>query len=297
MLINKKIPIKYIFDKIKLDILYVIIIGSLVKYLTITFIDYIPPMNISIPAFIGTAISVLLSFNLNQSYDRWWEARKVWGGIVNDSRSVVVQLQSFVSPENKSVIEQIALRHVAWCYSLGQNLRGQDPTKNIENLISAEDMSKLKGHTNVPLALLQQSARQVADLRKTGALTEFSHVQINTSFVKFSDEMGMAERINSTVFPVTYRLFLHFMIYVFVVTLSISLGEIASAFELPLLVVISSCFFLLESTATHMQDPFRNREHDTAMTTIARNIHINTIDLLGRTDKPEPIQPESFYAL
>lgn len=297
MLISRKIPMRYIFNKIRLELLYVIIIGSVVKYLTITFIDYIPPMHISIPAFIGTAISVLLSFNLNQSYDRWWEARKIWGAVVNDSRSIVLQLQSFVSPEKKDVIEQIALRHVAWCYSLGQNLRGQDPKKNIDQLITAKDMDALQGHTNVPLALLQQGALQVAELRKSGDLNEFSHIQINTSFVKFSDQMGMAERIKNTVFPVTYRLFLHFMIYVFVVTLSISLGEIASLFELPLLVVSSSCFFLLERTATHMQDPFSNRAHDTAMTTIARNIHINTLDLLGKEDKPEPIQPESFYAL
>ncbi|MCL7986928.1 hypothetical protein M8998_03125 [Sphingobacterium sp. lm-10] len=297
MLISRKIPIRYIFNKIRLELMYVIIIGSVVKFLTLTFIDYIPPMHISIPAFIGTAISVLLSFNLNQSYDRWWEARKIWGAIVNDSRSVVLQLQSFVSSDQKAVIEQIALRHVAWCYSLGQNLRGQDPTQNIEDLISPEDLKALDGHTNVPLALLQQGAVQVASLRKTGDLTEFSHVQINTSFVKFSDEMGMAERIKGTVFPVTYRLFLHFMIYVFVVTLSISLGETPSLFELPLLVVSSSCFFLLERTATHMQDPFSNRAHDTPMTTIARNIHINTCDLLGKSDKPDPIKPESFYSL
>ncbi len=288
---------RYIFNKIRLELLYVIIIGSVVKYLTITFIDYIPPMHISIPAFIGTAISVLLSFNLNQSYDRWWEARKIWGGIVNDSRSMVLQLQSFISPDQKEVIEQIAMRHVAWCYSLGQNLRGQNPKKHIEDLISEQDMQGLEDQSNVPLTLMQQGALQVAELRKTGDLTEFSHVQINTSFVRFSDHMGMAERIKNTVFPVTYRLFLHFMIYVFVVTLSISLGEIASLFELPLLVVSSSCFFLLERTATHMQDPFSNRAHDTPMTTIARNIHINTLEMLGKTHKPDPIKPESFYAL
>lgn len=288
---------RYIFNKIRLELLYVIIIGSVVKYLTITFIDYIPPMHISIPAFIGTAISVLLSFNLNQSYDRWWEARKIWGGIVNDSRSMVLQLQSFISPDQKEVIEQIAMRHVAWCYSLGQNLRGQNPKKHIEDLISEQDMQGLEDQSNVPLTLMQQGALQVAELRKTGDLTEFSHVQINTSFVRFSDHMGMAERIKNTVFPVTYRLFLHFMIYVFVVTLSISLGEIASLFELPLLVVSSSCFFLLERTATHMQDPFSNRAHDTPMTTIARNIHINTLEMLGKTEKPDPIKPESFYAL
>lgn len=297
MLTNKRIPIGYIFRKIRLEMLYVIIIGLTVKSITIYFIDFIPQMPIAIPAFIGTAISVLLSFNLNQSYDRWWEARKIWGAIVNDSRSLVLQLQSFVSKEKRDSIRQIALRHVAWCYSLGQNLRGLDPKENLEGLIHVEDLLELDSHQNKPLALLQMNALQIADLKKDGYLTEFYHVQLNTTLVKFSDAMGMAERIKNTVFPVTYRLFLHFMIYVFVVTLSISLGEIDSMYEIPLLIVISGCFLLLERTATHMQDPFDNRPTDTPVTSIARTIHINTCNLLQERKVPAPLVPESFYML
>jgi len=297
MLINTKIPIAYIFDKVKYELLYVMAFGLSVKFFTLKYRDYLPDMPIAIPAFIGTAISVLLSFKLNQSYDRWWEARKVWGAIVNDSRSLVLQLQSFLPEAQRVQVKKLALRHVAWCYSLGQNLRGLDPKANIEGLISKEDMAALDAHSNKPLALLQQSALQVAALKDAGNLSEYYHVQINNTMVKFSDAMGMAERIKSTVFPVTYRVFLHFMIYVFVITLSISLGEIDSFFELPLLMVISVSFFLLERTATHMQDPFSNRPSDTAMTTIARNIHINTAQMIGETAVPEPIQPQSFYAL
>jgi putative membrane protein len=109
--------------------------------------------------------------------------------------------------------------------------------------------------------------------------------------------MGMAERIKTTVFPVTYRLFLHFLIYIFVVVLSISLRDIDSIFEMPLLITISSAFFLLEKSATHLQDPFMNRPTDTAMTTISRTIEINIKQLLGEKEIPEPIKPEKFYAL
>ena len=109
--------------------------------------------------------------------------------------------------------------------------------------------------------------------------------------------MGMAERIKSTVFPHTYRLFLHFFIYIFVVTLAIALTDIDSFFEIPLLLVISSAFFLLEKSATHLQDPFSNRPTDTEMTTIATNIEINIKQLLGETEVPEPLQPQGFYSL
>jgi len=297
MLTNKKIPLSYIFTKIKWEVLHIVIIGLLVKYFTASFRDFIPPMPIAIPAFIGTAISVLLSFNLNQSYDRWWEARKIWGAIVNDSRSLVLQLQSFVKQERAESIRQIAFRHVAWCYSLGQSLRGLNPKVNLEKLISVEELHELDAHQNKPLALLQQNAQQIVGLKEEGCFGEFYHVQLNSTLVKFADAMGMAERIKSTVFPTTYRLFLHFMIYVFVVTLSVSLGEIDSLFEIPLLVVISGCFLMLEKTARYMQDPFSNSPTDTAMTTIARTIHINICQLLKEEKVPSALAPETFYIL
>ena len=109
--------------------------------------------------------------------------------------------------------------------------------------------------------------------------------------------MGKAERISNTVFPVTYRLFLHFFIYVFVITLSISLRGIESYYEVPLLLVISTAFFLLEKSARHLQDPFKRQPTDTAMTTIARTIEINIRHLLGEKNVPEPVEAKEYYAL
>lgn len=297
MLLNKRIPASYILKKIKLEVLYVLIIGLLVNYLTGEYKNLIPEMPIAIPTFVGTAISVILSFKINQSYDRWWEARKLWGSIVNDSRSFVLQLQSFVSAEKRDEIKEIAYRHIAWCFSLGQSLRGNDPLENLDRFISEKDLKSISKHSNKPLALLQLNTLQIAALRERGALELFSHVQINSTLVNFSNGMGMAERIKSTVFPTTYRLFLHFFIYIFVVTLSIALRNIDSFFEIPLLLVISSAFFLLEKSASHLQDPFNNKPTDTAVTTIATNIEINIKQMLDENDVPAPLPPASYYAV
>ena len=297
MLLNKRIPFYYIFNKIKLEVFYTLIIGFLVFYFTHKFKTVIPEMPIAIPAFLGTAISVILSFKLNQSYDRWWEARKIWGSIVNESRSFILQLQSFVPQENAPEIKKMAFRHIAWCYSLGQTLRGQDPAANLNNHLSEDDLVKINKHNNKPLAILQLNTLHIAELKNNGLIDIFSQVHINNTLVNFSNAMGMAERIKSTVFPVTYRYFLHLIIYLFVITLSISLRDIESHFEIPLLLVISSAFFLLEKTATHLQDPFNNKPTDTAMTAIARTIEINIKQLLHETDIPEAHQPNNFYLL
>lgn len=297
MLINRTVPISYILKKIQFEIIYVLLIGIIVHYLTSKFKYVLPEMPIAIPAFIGTAISVILSFKLNQSYDRWWEARKIWGSIVNDSRSFILQLQSFVSSGKHTEIKEIAYRHIAWCYSLGQSLRGLNATDNLSSFISENELKCIANHSNKPLALLQMNTLQIAKLKEAEAIDIFGQIQINNTLVNFSNAMGMAERIKSTVFPVTYRLFLHAFIYLFVLTLSIALRDIESYFEIPLLLVISSAFFLLEKSATHLQDPFSNRVTDTAMTAISRNIEINIKQLIGEMDTPEPIQAKSFYLL
>ncbi|MET0945865.1 MAG: bestrophin family ion channel [Flavobacterium sp.] len=295
MLINTKIPFSYLFNKVKYEFWYVLVIGTLVHYLTIQFENVIPVMPITVPAFIGTAISVILSFKLSQSYERWWEARKIWGSIVNDSRSFVLQLQSFVARENQNEVREIAFRHIAWCYSLGQSLRGLDSIKNLENFVSDKDIEEIAKQNNKPLALLQLNTLQILELKEKRAMSIFSQIQINNTLVNFSNAMGMAERIKNTVFPVTYRIFLHIFIYIFIVTLSIALRDIKSYFEIPLLLTISTMFFLLEKSATHMQDPFRNQPTDTPMTSIARTIEINIKELLKESDIPKPHQPEKFY--
>jgi len=297
MLLDRKIPVQFILNKIKFEIIYVLVIATIVYYFTQRFRTLIPEMPLSIPAFLGTAISVILSFKLSQSYDRWWEARKIWGSIVNDSRTFVLQLQSFVKKGNEQTIKEIAFRQIAWCYSLGQSLRGLNAIENLEKYISPDELTSISKHNNKPLALLQLNALQIAELKEKEQLDIFSQIQINNTLVNFSNSMGMAERIKNTVFPSTYRLFLHLFIYIFVITLCIALRDIESQFEIPLLLVISSAFFLLEKSATHLQDPFSNKPTDTPVTTIANTIEINIKYLLNEKDIPVLSQPHKFYLL
>ena len=296
MLLNKRIPISYILNNVKYDLIIVLSVSLSALFVTNRYQELLPEMPLTIPAFIGTAISILLSFKLSQSYDRWWEARKIWGAIVNDSRSFVIQLQSLTSNGNEEKIKKMAFRQIAWCYSLGQSLRELNPTDNLDGLISEEDLIEIKKHKNKPLALLQLNASDIKQLKETNQLDIFSQLQLDNTLVRLCDAQGKAERIKTTVFPVTYRLFLHAIIYLFVVTLAIAL-RVDGLFEIPLLVAISSAFFLLEKSATHMQDPFENRPTDTAMTAIAKTIEINIKQLLKESEIPKPHQQDKFHLL
>ncbi len=295
MLLNTRIPPIYILNDVKYDIAYVLTVSIFVHWFSNSYQESLPVMPLTIPAFIGTSISILLSFKISQSYERWWEARKVWGSIVNDSRSLVVQLNAFITSGNDEKIKKIAFRQIAWCYALGRSLRGLNPTADLQEFISPHEIAEIESHVNKPLAMLFLHSRDIRELKEKHQLEIFAQVQLDNTIVRLCDAQGRSERIKTTIFPVTYRLFLHAIIYLFVVTLSLSFRDILWYFEIPLMICISAPFFLLEKSATQMQDPFENRPTDTAMTSIARTIEINIKQLLKESSVPKPHQPEKFY--
>lgn len=295
MLLDKGLPLSYIIKKAKKHFVTVTVISISIYFIQQQLINFIPPIPVSIPIFLGTAISLILSFNLNQSYERWWEARKIWGAIVNDSRMLVMQVKSFDKGNDASVLQKIAFRQIAWCYCFGQSLRKDEPCGNIDHLLSKEDLAALASHKNKPLALMDQHSQDLKKLQESGKLDVFHHVQIDNTIVRLVNCMGQAERINSTVFPTTYSFFMHTLIYVFITLLSVCLSEIDGLFEIPLLIIISVPFLLLERTAKDMQDPFSGYATDTPVTAIANTIEVNLRQLVNNQDLPAPVDMSGFY--
>ncbi len=295
MILERKIPLKYWFHKIKLDLLLVSIFSTAVFFTT----DYLFQLSIpiSIGAFLGTAISLLLSFKLGQSYDRWWEARKIWGAIVNDSRTLVLQLNAFTNGKNNPLVKKIAYRQIAWCYSLSQALRKLDSKSNLNEFLSTEDFKSIKNKSNTPLALLEIHTDDVSILHKENTINDFQQIQIDNTLVRLCASMGKTERIKNTAFPKTYRLTLHLFIYIFLITLSFALTELNSFIEIPLLILISIPFFLLEKIAFTIQDPFENNPTDTAMTSISRAIEINIKEQLNENKIPKPLTTEEYFIM
>lgn len=303
MLIEKRIPFKYLFNKIKYNVLRVLLFSVLFQIIEYFFADYLPQIPLQLPSILGTSISLILAFKLNQSYDRWWEARKVWGAIVNDSRTLMLQLKGFIdaatlpAQQAEVILKRVTYRQIGWCYSLGQSLRKLDPLANLEYYLSPEEMAWVQPQTNKPFALLAKHALDLKFLYQQQAINAYQHVQLDQTLVRLCDSMGRAERINSTVFPVTYRIFMHFFIYLFLIILSLGLVETIGFFEIPILILTATTFFLLEKTATYLQDPFVNKPTDTPVTAIARTIEINLKQLLQEQSIPAPIAPKDFYLM
>lgn len=295
MILEKSIPIRYWAKEVRWDFLIVMFFSLGVYFFKIYVVNIDVP--IAIGTFLGTAIALLLSFKLSQSYDRWWEARKIWGSIVNDSRSLVLQVKSFVEDPSNSVPSKMSYRQIAWCYALGQYLRKVEITSMIKDFIAPDEFHSISKKQHIPLALLDLQSEDLRQLSKNTQLNAYQQVQIDSTLVRLTASMGKAERIKNTVFPRTYRNVLHFFIYIFLGLLSLSLEDIYGFLEIPLLVLISIPFFMLEKIAFTIQDPFENRPTDTAMTSIARAIEINIKEILNEEELPKPLEPKRFYIM
>ena len=303
MLLDVKFPLRYVFQRIRPDVVRVLLISVFFHLLKLALGEVLPLIPLQLPTILGSSISLLLAFKTSQSYDRWWEARKIWGGIVNDSRTLVLQLRTFVpdavlAPAGPgSPLRTAARRQIAWCYCLGETLRGLDPTATLGRYLTGPELANLRGHANQPLALLALHTDQLKELLQEHAINPYQQVQLDATLVRLCDAMGQAERIKHTVFPVSYRLLVHLFIYLFLGTLSLGLVKTIGLWEIPVLLVTASSFFLLERTARFLQDPFNNKPTDTPVTAIARTIEINLLQLLQAPNVPAPLAPEAFYLM
>ena len=290
MLINKKIPLSYIARSTYKDFLVVVLFTTFSFFLHFNMDFFSIPVSIS--TFLGTAISLVLSFNLAQSYERWWEARKIWGEIVNDSRALVLQLKRFTSEVDEQMYKEIVKLQIAWNYALVTSLRGtEDFSESLKHLTNEEKNSFLNaGHKPLWIYNIIQEK-----LKLFTTLNSYEQIQIDSTLTRLTAHMGKAERIKNTKFPVEYQLLLHLSIYLFLGFLSVSLANLGHHWEIFFLIAIASPFFLLESTAKHLQNPFENIPSDVPIHSISRNIEINLLTLIEEENIPKPVDANGFY--
>lgn len=277
MLLKEKIPLSYTLGKIKFEVATIMAYSILVWVLYHNFHFVRIAIPLSVPAILGTVISLLLGFRSNQAYDRWWEARHIWGAIVNDSRTLARQAGCFMEKEYKE--EEVAHfrarfinRQIAWTHSLGQTLRGINPMQNMEKWLEKEEIDYLSGFTNKPAAMLNLHARDITIAMNEGWINRYQQVELDRTISRLCDSQGKCERIKNTVFPSTYSMYIHFSLWLFILLLPFGLIDYFGPVEVVIVTAISACFLLIEKMAIHLQDPFDNKPTDTPVTTIATNI-------------------------
>ncbi|WP_407481092.1 bestrophin family protein [Elizabethkingia meningoseptica] len=296
MLLNKKISIWYFINLIKSQLLLISMFAVLIGIL-----DMLPAFQkislpLSIPALVGTAVSLLIAFRTSQSYERWWEARMIWGAIVNDSRTLVRQIIQALPRHNEAAVKQFAQRQIIWNYALGESLRKLNFSDKVQTYLNQHHIDAV----NIPNALLDAHSLQAKELADQGLITEFRLIQINETIARLCDHMGKCERIKNTVFPRSYSILVHVLIYVFAIILPFGLDDALFPqvfIEILITILVPSLFIAIEKTAIIMQDPFENRPVDTPVTSLAQTIEINILQMIGAKQVPQKKRNPLYYEM
>ena len=159
----------------------------------------------------GGALAIFLAFKNSSAYDRWWEARKIWGGIVNDSRSIGMELNTYgiAKKEDEDNLEQwkkrSVHRHIGWVYALRSHLRKEEFCEELTNWVGKEEIEKLSKVSNIPAQILLLQGKDIAYAFKRGWIEEFRFNALMGTIKKLYDGQGKSERIKNTIFPFYYR--------------------------------------------------------------------------------------------
>jgi putative membrane protein len=289
-------------------------------------------------SLVGIALAFYLGFKNNSSYDRTWEARKIWGGIVNYSRAFSAMIMGYVSnlhaqhphSEEKIYKEQQSLihRHIAWLTALRFQLRTPrtwehndervrehvrnfyapdkpvDIEAELEKRCGPHEYQLLMGKTNRAAQLLLLQTQALARLRAEGLLDDFRHTKLQSMITSLYEEQGKCERIKNFPFPRQYATATYYFVMLFTILMPFGIidffdkmGSGLVWLTVPFGALLTWVFVLMEMIGDFSENPFEGTYNDVPITSIARTIEIDMLEMLGEKEIPRPYDARDGFLM
>ncbi|SLJ84770.1 bestrophin family protein [Psychrobacter sp. DAB_AL43B] len=244
---------------------------------------------------LGIALSLFLGFRNNASYQRWWEARGLWGQLVFDARSLTRQLLSFIDEETEIGRDtQRCMIHltIAFTHALRHRLRGTAPWQDVERFVEPEYHISMRQAGNLPEYLLRLMGKKLGYSRRHQLSSDLMIQNMDERLTSMTIVLAACERIQNTPLPFAYILLVHRTTYLYCFMLPFGLAT-SLGWVTPLVCgVIAYTFFGLDALSEEITDPFGVAPNHLPLTTLSRTIEINLLEALGETDLPTDIAPQ-----
>lgn len=230
---------------------------------------------------LGFAISMLLVFRTNTAYDRWWEGRKLWGSLVNNSRNLALKLSAVLPPEEKE--QRIFFRKIipAYAYALHNHLRSE---KTRTELFQGSDhnpiLERIDKTKHIPNQIAGLIFQHIHQLHRERKISGEQLIFLNNELQSFTDICGACERIKNTPIPFSYSVFLKKFIFLYVMTLPFGYVFNLGYLVIPVVAIIFYVLASLELIAEEIEDPFGGDDNDVPTDKIAQNIHRHVDEIL-----------------
>jgi putative membrane protein len=247
------------------------------------------PLNPAPFTLFGIALALFLGFRNNASYDRFWEARKLWGALLNDTRSLARQaigLSGYLP--NSIEIGTFVNYLVAFTYALKHQLRHTDAADDLQKRLPPDIYPDVKGAIYKPVMLMKQMAIWLKTAKEQGKIDSIQQVAFDENLGRLSDIVGGCERIASTPIPYTYRILLHRTVYFYCFLLPFGFVDSLGWFTPLIVIFIAYTFVALEAIADEIEEPFGIEPNDLALNAMSLMIETTLLEMIG---KPLPENP------
>lgn len=228
---------------------------------------------------LGFVLSMLLVFRINSAYDRWWEGRKQWGALVNNSRNLLVKINAILDGQHAK--EKVFLKQlmITFVYTLKDHLKDN---KEFKEVISFEGFNKeeFNKQNHKPSYVAGLIMKHVESLKKKGLISEWDVLFINNELQSLLDITGACERIKNTPIPFSYSMFLKKIIFIYVITMPIAFSIDFKYWAIPIVMLIFYAFASLELISEEVEDPFGDDTNDLPTQEIADRIKNNLNEIL-----------------
>lgn len=253
---------------------------SLIAFLELELLKLSPNSDLKqitlIHSLLGFVISMLLVFRTNTAYDRWWEGRRQWGSLVNNSRNLAIKLGAMLPASNTASREFFRIMIPNYAFAMKNHLRN---TYKADELLPVAGV-QLNPDKHVPNQIAGLILAHVHELYRQGQFTGEQLLTINEELQSFTDVCGACERIRNTPIPFSYSVFIKKFIFFFVMTLPMGYVFTLHYLVIPVVVFIFYVLASLELIAEEIEDPFGLDANDLPTDTISANIRKHVSEIL-----------------
>lgn len=243
---------------------------------------------------VGLALAIFLGFRNNAAYDRYWEGRKLWGGLVNVTRNFAMQTRlirkkdSEVSEPDSELVRLI----LGYVNSLRHRLRSSSAESDLRTYLNDEQVEHVLSQDNTPLAILDLATQRLIREWREGNIETYQLTSLQKDLSKMLDVQGGCERIHSTPVPFTYSVLTHRTVTLYCFALPFGLHD-SIGWAMPVVTTFIAYAFLgLDDLGDELEQPFGQQPNSLPLHGICRTIEINLLELLGTPSDqvPKPIQ-------
>lgn len=273
------------------QIIYKIVAFTLLSLGVMLFdihIAALPHVSLTALSVFGIALSLFLGFRNNAAYERWWEARKLWGGIIADIRNLAKVSEIFIAnPKERRDILGFA---IAFAHMHRSGLRDDPISTELQGWVGADNASAIGMRKNGADAALRLMSQNVRHLHDSGTLDSFGQLAFAKNIAALGHAQAGCERIATTPLPFVYSLLIRRTTYLYCILLPFGLLETAGPFVPVFSAIVAYVFFGLQAVTNELEHPFRKVRNGLPLDALCRTIEISVAEALD-TAPPEPLRP------